>query len=98
MDFLQIALIFLILLLSVFLSLTGIQVFFILRDLKKALDKFNAILQTGENIAADAERPVAAASNLAVQAETAAVSSAVKIIGNLINKKPKPKRFYKKVL
>lgn len=84
MDFLQAALIFLILLLSIFLSITGIQVFFILRDLKRALDKFNAILQTGENIAEDIEKPVAAASNL--------VATLKKII------KPKPKRFYKKVL
>lgn len=52
MDFLQIALIFLILLLSIFLAITGIQVFFILRDLKKALDKLNGVLQTGENMTA----------------------------------------------
>lgn len=84
MDYLQIALVFLILLLSIFLSLTGIQVFFILRDLKKALDRFNAILQTGENIASDIEKPVTAASNL--------ITTLKKII------KPKPKRFYKKVL
>lgn len=58
MDLLQAALIFLILLLSIFLTVTGIQVFFILRDLKKALDKFNAILKTGENIASDIEKPV----------------------------------------
>lgn len=45
MDFLQIALIFLITLLSVFLSVLGIQVFFILRDLKKALDRLNISLQ-----------------------------------------------------
>lgn len=80
MDFLQIALIFLILLLSIFLGITGIQVFFILKDLKKALDRFNQILQTGENIAQDLERPVAAA----------------KVLSKII--KPKPKRFYKKVL
>ncbi len=96
MDFLQIALIFLILLLSIFLAITGIQVFFILRDLKKALDKFNAILQTGTNIAEDLEKPVATASNLVTQAETQAVASAAKVLGNII--KPKPKRFYKKVL
>lgn len=84
MDFLQAALIFLILLLSIFLGITGVQVFFILRDLKKALDKFNAILQTGENIAEDIEKPVSAASNL--------VTTLKKII------KPKQKRFYKKVL
>ena len=96
MDYLQIALIFLILLLSIFLSLTGIQVFFILRDLKKALDKFNAILQTGEHIADDIEKPVAVASNLATSAGAAVVSGAAKALERMI--KPKPKRFYKKVL
>lgn len=78
MDLLQIALVFLILLLSIFLAITGIQVFFILRDLKKALDKLNAVLQTGENIAEEIERPLSAISKLIP--------------------KPKPKRFYKKIL
>lgn len=96
MDLLQIALIFLILLLSIFLAITGVQVFFILRDLKKALDKFNAILQTGENIASDVEKPVAAVSNLVTTAETQVVSGAVNALRKII--KPKPKRFYKKVL
>lgn len=96
MDFLQAALIFLILLLSIFLGITGVQVFFILRDLKKALDRFNAILQTGENIAEDIERPVAAASSLVTGAGVQAVSGAAKILGKII--KPKPKRFYKKTL
>lgn len=41
MDLLQIALVFLIILLSIFLSITGIQVFLILRDLRKSLDKIN---------------------------------------------------------
>ncbi|EKD84774.1 MAG: hypothetical protein ACD_38C00164G0005 [uncultured bacterium] len=96
MDLLQIALIFLILLLSVFLAITGIQVFFILRDLKKALDKFNAILQTGENIAEDIERPVAAASVAVTGAGMQAVANAAQALRKVI--KPKPKRFYKKVL
>ncbi len=96
MDLLQAALIFLILLLSIFLGITGIQVFFILRDLKKALDKFNTILQTGENIASDIEKPVAAASNLVTGAGAQVAASAVNVLRKII--KPKPKRFYKKVL
>ena len=96
MDLLQAALIFLILLLSIFLSITGIQVFFILRDLKKALDRFNAILQTGENIAEDIEKPVAVASKLAVTAEVGIAAGAAKVLRKII--KPKQKRFYKKVL
>ena len=96
MDFLQIALIFLILLLSIFLAITGIQVFFILRDLKKALDRFNAILQTGESIAEDIERPVAVASKLATTAEVGVAAGAAKVLRKII--KPKQKRFYKKLL
>ena len=41
MELLQIALIILILLLGIFLSITGIQVFLILRDLRKSLDKIS---------------------------------------------------------
>lgn len=48
MDLLQIALIFLIVLLGVFLSVTGVQVFFILRDLRKALDNLNDVIKVPE--------------------------------------------------
>ena len=95
MDFLQIALIFLIALLTVFLTITGIQVFFILRDLKKALDKLNKVLKMSENIAEDIERPVEAASNLVT-----ALGNGVKVLAGLNKKdsKPKTRRFYKKTL
>ena len=88
MDFLQIALILLILLLSVFLTITGIQVFFILRDLKKALDRLNNVLQTGQDLAHDVEKPVEAAANL--------VGAFKKIVKR--EPKSKQKRFYKKIL
>ena len=88
MDFLQVALIFLILLLSIFLAITGIQVFFILRDLQKALDKLNQVLKTGEEIAQDLEKPVGAAANL--------VGTLKKMVKR--ESKVKQKRFYKKIL
>lgn len=96
MDFLQAALIFLILLLSIFLAITGFQVFFILRDLKKALDRLNNVLKTGEELAEDLEKPAGVVSN----AVTASIQSGVSALSNLVKKrsKPKPKRFYKKVL
>lgn len=95
MDLLQAALIFLILLLSIFLAITGFQVFFILRDLKKALDRLNKVLQTGEEIAQDIEKPVAAASNL-----IHTISSRAKALTGAIKKesKLKQKRFYKRTL
>ena len=95
MDLLQIALIFLIVLLSVFLTVTGVQVFLILRDLKKALDKLNKVLETGEEIAQDIGRPMAAASNL-----VSSLASSAKALTDGFRKEPKPKqkRFYRKML
>lgn len=94
-DFLQLALLFLIVLLSVFLTITGFQVFLILRDLKKALDRFNKIIQSGETIAKDFEKPITAASNLVTTLQAGAKA--------LVRRKqkstsPKSRRFYKKVM
>ena len=95
MDLLQVALIFLILLLSIFLSITGFQVFFILRDLKKALDKLNLSLQSGEEIAQDPP-----AGRAGIEKPLTSVSNLVTTLGGLVkrNSKPKSKRFYKKIL
>lgn len=56
MDLLQAALIFLILLLSIFLAITGFQVFFILRDLKKALDKLNCDIEKPASVVSSAAK------------------------------------------
>lgn len=97
MDFLQLALIFLILLLSIFLALTGIQVFFILRDLQRALIRLNRVLETGEEIAEDLEKPVEAASGLITT-----LGVGTKALKNVVKKSKsetaKNRRFYKKVL
>lgn len=95
MDYLQIVLIFLIVLLSIFLTITGFQVFFILRDLKKALDRLNKIIETGQEIAQDVEKPVAVASTLI----TGLATGAKALTGlNKKEQKTKPKRFYRKIL
>jgi hypothetical protein len=91
MDFLQIGLIFLIALLTIFLTVTGVQVFLILRDLKKALDNFNKIIKGGVEIVEDVERPVAAASNMITAIENGIRTLAPK------QKSTKPK-FYKRVM
>lgn len=95
MDFLQAALIFLILLLSIFLAITGFQVFFILRDLKRALDRFNRILKSSENIVEEIEKPVEVTSSLITD-----LAEGAKALTGIMKKesKLKTKRFYKKVL
>lgn len=98
MDLLQVALIFLVILLSIFLAITGFQVFLILRDLKKALDKLNTVLKTGENIASDIEKPVASTAEF-----LSTLTDGAKTVIDAVSKKPKShvakqKRFFKKVL
>ena len=97
MDFLQMALIFLIVLLSLFLAITGFQVFLILRDLKKALDRLNKVIQAGEEIAADVEKPVEAASHL-VATLTEGSQALIQTNKKEKSQSAKPKRFYKKIL
>ena len=65
MDFLQIALIFLILLLSIFLTITGIQVFFILRELRQTVSKANKVLDDTGVITESVTGPISSISALA---------------------------------
>jgi hypothetical protein len=93
MDFLQIALVFLILLLAVFLSILGIQVFFILKDLKKSLDKVDLILGSAQETAQNLEKPVKAVAEVAETGAKVAMALGQKFVA----KPPKPqRRFFKK--
>lgn len=88
MDILQVALVFLILLLSVFLTILGIQVFFILRDLRQSLDKLEAVLDDAQNVTEDIQKPVAAAAEVAQ-----VVGTGAEVVKELIAKKTeKPSR------
>lgn len=70
MDFLQIALILLIILLGVFLSVLGIQVFFILKDLRRSLDKLDDVLEDAKHITEDLEKPAKAVGEVTQVLET----------------------------
>lgn len=101
MDFLQIALIFLICLISVFLAIMGFQVFFILRDLHKNLKRLDKLLETSQEIATDIEKPVRAASDIvtAVEAGGKAAANVAKLVTGVVKgTKPQKPRFYKKIM
>ncbi|MDP3974267.1 MAG: hypothetical protein Q8P92_05550 [Candidatus Daviesbacteria bacterium] len=89
MDILQIGLIFLIILLSVFLSITGFQVYLILKNLKRALDRLNDVLDLGM----DKKFQDKKSQNLIATLEKGAEQ-----VSSKKESKPKHKRFYKKVL
>ncbi|MFH0937459.1 MAG: hypothetical protein V1808_04160 [Candidatus Daviesbacteria bacterium] len=68
MDLLQIVLVFFILLLAVFLSILGVQVFYILRELKRSLDKIDRLLGDAHQVASGVAVPVAKAAGEKVAA------------------------------
>jgi hypothetical protein len=91
-DILQIALIFLIVLLSVFLSVLGIQVFFILKDLRKSLDKLDRVLESTEDIAENLEKPARVVSEV-----TQVLEGGVKVVKALGERSGRPaKRLFKR--
>lgn len=103
MDFLQLGLIFLILLISIFLAIAGFQVFLILKDLHKTLRRLDKILQTSQDIAEDIEKPAKLVSNIATGIETggkAAADMAKTITGVVKDRvsRPQKPRFYKKIM
>lgn len=84
MDFLQLALVLLILLLGIMLSVLGLQVFLILKDLRKSLDKIDLLL--------DIEKPVKAAAELTRVIE-GGVKVGVSAVKKLTQSKPGPRLF-----
>ncbi len=103
MDLLQIALIFVILVVAVMLSVLGIQVFLILRDLRKSLDKIDQILGSTQVVAKNIERPVEKVASM-----VGVVESGVKLVEDGMNavkavtggdskKKKSSNRFFKRL-
>lgn len=92
MDILQIALILLIVVLGVFLSVLGIQVFFILKDLKRSLEKLDQVLEDAHHITEDLEKPARAVSEV-----TQVLESGVRVVKEIGSRSSKPaKRLFKR--
>ncbi|KKS63811.1 hypothetical protein A3A14_01855 [Candidatus Daviesbacteria bacterium RIFCSPLOWO2_01_FULL_43_38] len=92
MDFLQLALVFLILLLGIMLSVLGLQVFLILKDLRKSLDKIDLLLGSAQRVASDIEKPAKVAAEL-TQVVEGGVKAGAQVVKKLTQGKPGPRLF-----
>jgi hypothetical protein len=68
----QTALFIVIIVLTVLLVVLGIQVFFILRELRKTITKINKVLDYTESITESVSKPIASLSTLAMGLKTGA--------------------------
>jgi hypothetical protein len=91
MDVLQIALVFLIILLSIFLSVLGFQVFLILRDLRKDLNKLDRLVRGEVSESREVEQASVVDGEMVIRSQSKNTSK------TMAPPSSKP-RFYKKIL
>lgn len=70
-DTVQAILLFVIILLTVLLFVLGIQVFFILKEFKKTVEKTNRIIETAESLTEAVVEPVSLISSIVLGLKTA---------------------------
>ncbi len=84
-DPVQFVLLAVIVVLTLLLIILGIQVFFILSEVRRTVSKTNNILDNAESITENVKTPLAAVSSLALCFKTSSLVNIAKFIKNLIN-------------
>jgi hypothetical protein len=91
-DSVQLVLLIVIVVLTILLVILGVQVFLILRDVRKTIAKTNKVLDTAELITENIEGPLSALSSLALGIKGSSFITAVKIIKNLLGREHNRRR------
>jgi hypothetical protein len=91
-DFVQLVLLVVIITLTLLLVILGVQVFFILSEVRKTVSKTNGILEKADEITESVKTPLSAISSLALGAQASSVIGLAKFIKNLIGHEKSDKR------
>lgn len=83
-DWVQIVLLTVIIILTTLLVLLGVQVFLILKDLRKTVNKTNVILDQAESITESVSTPLSAISSLAVGIKASSLLPVAKFVKTLL--------------
>lgn len=68
-DFFQVALVVVVIILTALLTVLGIEVFYILRDVRKLMDRFHNVLGDAEQVVNNVKKPTEMISSLSHSAE-----------------------------
>lgn len=90
-DTVQAVLLLVIILLTVLLVVLGVQVFFILRDFRRTLDKANRVLDNTEEITESVSQPINFISTILSGSQTISAISTISKLFMKTEKKPKTK-------
>ncbi len=91
-DPVQLVLLLIIVVLTVLLVVLGIQVFFILRELRKTINKTNKVLDNADSITENIEIPLSALSSLAGGLKAGSIIAIVKFVKSLLGRDEKEDR------
>ena len=85
-DSVQLILLFVIIILTALLVILGVQVFYILRDLRTTVKKTNKILENANAITQNIEGPLAAISSLALGVKATSLFTVVRFVKNFLGR------------
>ena len=85
-DPVQMVLLIVILVLTVLLVILGVQVFFILKELRLTIYKTNKVLDNADSITENIEAPLSALSSLALGAKASSLITVVNLVRSFIGR------------
>jgi len=85
-DPVQLVLLIVILVLTILLVILGVQVFFILKELRQTITKTNKVLDSAESITENIEAPLSALSSLVFGAKASSLITVAKFVRSLLGK------------
>lgn len=83
-DPVQLVLLIVILVLTVLLVVLGIQIFFILKELRQTISKTNKVLDNADSITENIDVPLSALSSLALGVKASSLITVAKFVRNLL--------------
>ena len=94
-DSVQLILLLVIITLTVLLVILGVQVFYILRDLRQTVKKTNKILDNADSITEGIEGPISAISSFVLGTKATSLLSIVGFIKNMLGRDKDDERKHK---
>lgn len=85
-DPVQMVLLLVILVLTIMLVILGIQVFYILRELRETIIRTNRVLDNAESITENIDAPLSALSSLALGAKASSLLTVAKFVRSLVGR------------
>src|SRR5438105_3793656 len=92
MDSVQVVLLLVIVALTSLLIVLGVQVFFILRDIRKTIAKTNRVLDSADSIAENISGPLSTLSTLALGIKASSLLTIAKMIKGLLGRNKEEKK------